>query len=195
MNKLIPQIEELLGQKGRCLVAIDGPCAAGKTTLAAALAQQLGADVFHTDDFFLQPHQRTPERFAQPGGNIDYERLEQELLAPLKKGEPFCYRPFDCRKMQLGAPRPVAPRPLCIVEGSYSLHPRCAGYYDLKLLLTVDRQTQQTRLQARSPALYDRFLQEWIPLENRYFDQTAITRRCDRVIETGEWNEYFTKHL
>jgi hypothetical protein len=31
--------------------------------------------LFHTDDFFLQPHQRTRERLESVGGNIDYERF------------------------------------------------------------------------------------------------------------------------
>ena len=39
---------------GMRIIAIDGRCAAGKTTLAARLAKELGGDVIHMDDFFLQ---------------------------------------------------------------------------------------------------------------------------------------------
>ena len=38
MNKeLLTAIDQLLAEKERVLIAIDGPCAAGKTTLAAQL--------------------------------------------------------------------------------------------------------------------------------------------------------------
>ena len=32
------------------------------------------------DDFFLRPEQRRPERFAEPGGNVDRERFAAEVL-------------------------------------------------------------------------------------------------------------------
>ena len=42
------------------VIALDGMCASGKSTLAAYAAQELGVTVFHMDDYFLQPFQRTP---------------------------------------------------------------------------------------------------------------------------------------
>lgn len=36
---------------GMRIIAIDGRCAAGKTTLAARLAKELGGDVIMMDDF------------------------------------------------------------------------------------------------------------------------------------------------
>ena len=45
------------------------------------------------DDFYLQPHQRTTKRLREPGGNVDYERFETEVLQPLLTGEAFSYRP------------------------------------------------------------------------------------------------------
>ena len=57
------------------LIAVEGRCASGKTTLASALQKELGCCVFHMDDFFLRPEQRTRERLLTAGGNIDYERF------------------------------------------------------------------------------------------------------------------------
>ena len=79
------------------LFALDGRCASGKTTLASALREAVGCGVIHMDDFFLRPEQRTEERLSQPGGNVDRERFLQEVLLPLKRGESFSYRPYDCR--------------------------------------------------------------------------------------------------
>ena len=41
------------------LIALDGRCGSGKTTLAGQLAEQFPASiVFHTDDYYLPPDQR-----------------------------------------------------------------------------------------------------------------------------------------
>ena len=56
------QIDELLAANDTVIVAIDGKCTSGKTTLASKLAEIYDCNVFHMDDFFLRPEQRTPER-------------------------------------------------------------------------------------------------------------------------------------
>ena len=71
------QINMLLEEKNFVIVAIDGKCTSGKTTLASQLAEIYDCNVFHMDDFFLRPEQRTPERFAEVGGNVDYERFHE----------------------------------------------------------------------------------------------------------------------
>ena len=161
------------------VVAIDGKCTSGKTTLASKLAEIYDCNVFHMDDFFLRPEQRTPERFAEVGGNVDYERFQEEVLLPLQSGKAFSYRPFDCSTFTLAAPVAVAPKRLNIIEGTYSHHPYFGNPYDLKILLTVDEETQQQRILERPSFLHKRFFEEWIPMENRYFDGFAIT--CAKV--------------
>ena len=42
-------------EKFPLLIAVDGRCAAGKTTLAAALREGTGCQVIHRDDFCLRP--------------------------------------------------------------------------------------------------------------------------------------------
>ena len=80
------QIMPIFATRGRVCVAIDGRCASGKTTLATALAVSLGATVFHADDFFLRPEQRTAERLSEPGGNMDRERLKAARAELRKHG-------------------------------------------------------------------------------------------------------------
>ena len=70
-------IDRLLTQKSQVIVSIDGPCTSGKTTLTQKLSERYDCNVFHMDDFFLRPEQRTQARFAQPGGNVDYERFQE----------------------------------------------------------------------------------------------------------------------
>lgn len=187
MNTLKARIAALLEEKPRVVVAIDGPCASGKTTLAAHLASESGAAVLHMDDFFLQPHQRTPERFAQPGGNVDAERFLAEVLLPLSRGEAFLYRRFDCGTQALLPGVRMTPGRLTIVEGSYSLHPMLEAHYDLRVLLGVRVDTQSARILARDgEKKHARFISEWIPLENRYFEATDIESRCDMKLAMEE---------
>ena len=174
MNSVVAEvsakIDGLLREKNFVIVAIDGKCTSGKTTLAGKLAEIYDCNVFHMDDFFLRPDQRTPERLAEIGGNVDYERFQEEVLLPLKSGQPFSYRPFDCKTFTLSAPVAVAPKKLNIVEGSYSHHPYFGAAYDWKILLTVDSETQRQRILKRPSFLHKRFFEEWIPMENRYLD-------------------------
>ena len=163
------RIDLLLAEQDQVMVAIDGKCTSGKTTLAGKLAEIYDCNVFHMDDFFLRPEQRTPERFAEVGGNVDYERFLEEVLLPLKSGKAFSYRPFDCSTFALSAPIQVTPKKLNIVEGTYSHHPYFGDPYDLKILLTVDEETQRQRIEQRPSFLHKRFFDEWIPMENRYF--------------------------
>ena len=168
-------IEALLAQNGTAIGAIAGKCTSGKTTLAARLAEIYDCNVLHMDDFFLRPEQRTQERFAEIGGNVDYERFKAEVLLPLRSGKAFSYRPFLCGSQTLGEPIAVSSRNLPIVEGTYSLHPYFEDPYDLKILLTVTEETQRQRVLNRPQFLHDRFFKEWIPMENRYFEVLPLS--------------------
>jgi uridine kinase len=176
------KIDELLAQKDMVIVAIDGKCTSGKTTLASKLAQIYDCNVFHMDDFFLRPEQRTLGRFAEIGGNVDYERFQKEVLLPLQSGKAFSYRPFDCSAFTLAVPVAVAPKKLNIIEGTYSHHPYFGNPYDLKILLTVDKETQRQRILDRPSVLHKRFFEEWIPMEDRYFDGFAIPGQADFIV-------------
>lgn len=165
------------------LLAIDGRCGSGKTTLARALQEKAGAVVVHMDDFFLQPHQRTPERFAEPGGNVDRERVLEEVLIPFKKGRPVVYRPYDAHKPAMLEPVHLAPTPITIIEGSYSCHPALWDFYDVRIFVDVEPGEQLRRIEARSgPEKLEVFKSRWIPLEEAYFRVLSL-KNCDFYIE------------
>ena len=163
------------------IIAIDGRSGAGKSSLAKTLEEKLGLSVVHMDDFFLQPHQRTVERLSEPGGNVDYERVESEVLRPLKSGEGHVsYRRFDCKTMSMQEERTVDGTRTVVVEGSYSCHPRLKKYYDLTIFLDVDGETQIQRLRERVGEEHlQMFIEKWIPLEEAYFEAFRIKENCD----------------
>lgn len=184
--ELLQAIDEKLPQLERLLLAIDGGSASGKTTLAALLGQRYGCPVFHMDDFFLRPEQRTPQRLAEPGGNVDRERFFSEVLQPLRQGGPASYRRYDCRTGQLLPPVLRQAGQLNVIEGAYSMHPELSALYDLSVFLAVSPETQRRRILQREPAFKQQlFFQKWIPMENRYFQAFSIPERCDLRIEIG----------
>jgi len=69
-REVFDAVRKLLASQERVIVAIDGRCGSGKTTLAALIAKEFDCSVFHMDDFFLPPGLRTPERLGEPGGNV-----------------------------------------------------------------------------------------------------------------------------
>ena len=183
MEQIRNRIDPLLATGKQVLIAIDGNCTAGKTTLAAALAKEYDCNVFHMDDFFLRPEQRTQARYAEAGGNVDYERFSEEVLQPLKAGRVFSYRPFSCRTFTLTDPVAVVPKQLNIVEGTYCLHPYFGDVYDLKLFLTVDSETQRERISHRPQHLQPKFFTHWIPMETLYFDTFRIPDQVDLYLD------------
>lgn len=188
-NKYIPYLDLLakldtLLEAGSVKLAIEGSSASGKTTLASLLEQIYDCTVFHMDDFFLRPEQRTKERFAQPGGNIDKERFIDEVLLPLSRGESINYRRFDCSTFTLTEPVSVAPKHLTVIEGAYSMHPELAEYYDFSVFLNISAELQKKRIEHRnSPGMALRFFNEWIPMERKYFEAFDIKAQCGMTID------------
>lgn len=184
LSLLVEKAQALSARQGRVIVALDGRCASGKTTLAGELAKEHGWSVVHMDHFFLRPEQRSAERYAQPGGNVDHERFLEEVLRPLRTGERPVYRPFDCHTQTLSGPIPFNPGPVVLVEGSYACHPALWDQYDLRAFLTVDPAVQMERVVRREGK--DRaqvFRERWIPLEENYFSACEVERRCDYRLE------------
>lgn len=184
-NELISLIEAMLKTKNKdIIIAIDGRCASGKTTLGEKLKNKFGGNLFHADDYFLRPHQRTEERLALPGGNFDKERFREEIIKGVLSGKDFSYTPFDCSLMALGGKREVKRNKLSIIEGSYSCHPEISENYDMKIFVTTDKTTQESRIISRNSEKAPMFFSKWIPLEEKYFSHFHIEENCNYIIIT-----------
>ena len=172
-------IDQAMKEHTQLRVAIDGPCASGKSTLGAALAEIYNCPLIHMDDFFLLPEQRTPERLAQPGGNVDYERFSAEVLSPLQKGNTAQFRPWQCHSGNFGPEVTVQAGPLTVVEGCYCLRPDLRDAFHLRIWVQVPWELRRQRLLERGgPECLARFEQQWIPLENKYFEYYNIMDNC-----------------
>lgn len=185
VHTILRSIKQTDPPKRPYIIAIDGRCGAGKSTIAARLAEELNATLFHMDDYFLRPEQRTPERFSTPGENIDHERFLKEILIPLKEGRTITYSPYSCTTQTLLDPITVTPADIVIVEGSYALHPTLRAYYDLRVFLTLFPREQEARIRARNgDAIWPMFKNRWIPMEEAYHIYCEVEKYSDLILWT-----------
>lgn len=185
-SRLLPLLLELakLPQTKKVrIIAIDGRAAAGKTTIGRLLADVIGAEVIHMDDFFLPPELRTMERFAEAGGNVHFERFFDEVLPKLKRNEPFSYRCFDCDIMTYGEYRKIGRSDWRIVEGAYCCHPAFGEYMDLRVFCDVLPDEQIRRIIARNGLeMANVYFSKWIPMEEYYFASGRIREKASIII-------------
>ena len=177
------QIDSLTEKRENVVVAIEGRSCAGKSTLSEKLQEIYDCNIFHMDDFFLRPEQRTAERYAEPGGNIDYERFKEEILQPLKNRDNIILRKFSCSDMKLCSPEYITKSDITVIEGVYSMHPFFGEYYDFSVFFDISDELQQKRILNRNtPEKAHRYFNEWIPLEDDYFFTAKIRNRCKMII-------------
>lgn len=163
---------------GQVTVAIDGRCGSGKSTLGRILQEIYSCNLFHMDDYFLRPGQRTGERLKEAGGNVDYERFRSEIFDHLSDEDGFEYQRYDCTRQCLTEYIRVPGAKLNIIEGAYSQHPYFGDVYDRRFFLDIDAQEQTERIRKRNgERMLERFKNEWIPMENRYFDAYQIKEK------------------
>ena len=141
--------------------------------------------MIHLDDFYLPFEKRTAEQMAKPGGNIDFERLQEEVLLPLRRGRSTSYQPYNCHTNQFFPARELDSRLVTIVEGSYSCHPELKDFYDFCIFMDITPELQRKRLQDRNFSMLEDFLKIWIPREEYYFNTCHVREYCDLIIDNG----------
>ena len=179
-NKILNDAEKILSliKKRPCIIALDGRCAAGKSTLASVMKKEFGATVFHMDDFFLLPQMRTAER-----NYLNVEWLLKEVLLPLSRGESFSYKPYECFASCFGKEIFCTPAQISVVEGVYSCRPELRKFYDLCVFADIDKDEQKNRILLRNADKAQMFFSKWIPLEEEYFEAFRIKENADLVLQ------------
>ena len=159
----VSAVLDLVGQRQAeanrpIVVAIDGPSCAGKSILATAVALRSGGSVLEGDDFYRStlPGLTVSQREAMSDAAvvdavIDWQRLRDQALLPLRAAELATYQPYDwdADDGRLAPPKTVPPANLIIVEGVYSARPELADLVDAAVYLGVDPQTRARRYAER----------------------------------------------
>jgi uridine kinase len=177
--------------RGVLVVAIDGHGAAGKSTIAAVVAEVMGAALVHTDDFFEvapEPGVSRPARLgvsspAEPGLSAYYawRRLRAEALEPLRAGRGAAFRRYDWeRGSGLDGTVSVTPGPLIVLEGVFSASPELSDLVDRSVFVDTPEPERLRRLRAQvAPGEWD---DEWLKAEQAYFDLIRPPSAFDLVV-------------
>ena len=116
---------------------------------------------------------------------MDYERFKAEIIDNVNIQHNFTFNIYDCSCDSFWESGTVFHKRLNVVEGVYSMHPYLCDVYDYKIFMDVDKDKQLQRIEQRNgKAMLSRFVNEWIPLENRYFSADDVKSKCDIVFDT-----------
>ncbi|MEV7973155.1 AAA family ATPase [Cellulomonas sp. NPDC089187] len=151
------------------LVLIDGPAGSGKTTLAAALATELHAQVVHMDDLYP----------GWSGLSAGVTRLHDEILLPLADGHPAEYRRYDWHTASLAEPHPVPVADVLIVEGCGSGSRRPARWSTLLIWVETTDDERLARGLARDGADARSHWLRWMAEERALYAAQDTAARAD----------------
>lgn len=156
------------------LVCVDGPAGAGKSTLAQRLAAALGgAPVVHMDDLFE----------GWSGLDPAWPRLEEQVLALLRRGAPARYQRYDWVRQEFGETVEVAPPPALVLEGVSSGRREAARWASLLVWVDAPRDVRLARgVERDGEALRGQWL-AWLDSEAAHFAAHATAQRADVVVD------------
>ena len=186
-------------------VAIDGPPAAGKTTLADELAVVLrarGRDVIRAtiDDFLFPRAQRYPRgEYSVEGCYFDahdYDALNRVLLDPLGPGgdRRFQHALYD-RTADTALSPPVttaAAEAVLVFDGVFLMRPELVDRWDLRVFVstalerTVDRAVFRERRVSSRADVERRWRERYIPSQELYFATVRPTDHVDIIVHNDE---------
>ncbi|MFN2493185.1 MAG: uridine kinase [Pyrinomonadaceae bacterium] len=182
-------------------VAIDGPDAAGKTTLAHEIAASLLTSnrpvILASIDGFHNPARIRHERGAtSPEGyyydSFNYPALAESLLLPLGPDGSRRYSSsvFDFRidAESQTSPKLAEPNAILLFDGVFLLREELRKYWDFTIFVHATFQTILLRAERRDKHLFGsieevrkRYEQRYIPGQNLYFAE-CLPKECAQVV-------------
>jgi uridine kinase len=154
------------------VVAVDGPGGAGKSTLAARIAEGLGgAQVAHTDDF------------ASWDVPLDWwPRLRGELLEPLARNEAARYRCTDWTGSGEERYETIRPAAIVLLEGVSASRSAFRPYLAYTIWVETPRDVRLARGLARDGEAARRLWERWTAEEDAYVERERPHERADAVV-------------
>lgn len=186
-------------------VAVDGPPAAGKTTLADELAVILrsrGRTVIRAtiDDFLVPRARRYPRGEYSPEGCYldahDHDALNRVLLDPLGPGGDRRFQPavYDhTADTTLSPPLTTAPADAVLIfDGVFLLRPELIDRWDLRILVstefetTVDRAVTRERAASSRAEVERRWRERYIPAQRLYVATVRPAEHADIIVHNDD---------
>jgi uridine kinase len=138
------------------------------------------------DDFYRPLPERTREALTPIEAvdlSFDWERLRDEALAPLLRGEAARFRRYDWTSDRLGEDEAeVGVAGVVIVEGVYVARPALRGYLDLIVVVEAPRELCAERLAARGENTPEQ-IARWQAADDWYFAHHDPRRSAALVVD------------
>lgn len=137
--EILAQVDRLSSRNGVNLVTVDGPSGAGKTTLANAIAVELGATVVHTDQIV-------------PGWHSLHEGVQiiaRQIIHPLSGGAVARARTYDWDALALDGWLEVEPAAIVIIEGCGTASVANYELVGARIWVDAPAADRETRLRSR----------------------------------------------
>jgi len=180
-------VDRCLSADSLFIVGIDGCGAAGKSWLANEVRGTLAnrsrnVSVVHMDDFYFPSSLRNgisvPDIVCPA---FDWQRLRNEVLAPLKAAQPARYQRYDWPSDALAEWHDV-PLGIVIVEGVHATRIELEQFYDLTVWVECPRSVRLARgMERDGEAACRQWEEEWMSAEDRYISQQSPHTRADIV--------------
>jgi uridine kinase len=198
----LARVIDHLHRDGRVLVAVDGPDAAGKTTLTRQLADAVQRPVVTASlDGWHNPRETRTRRGADSAegcylDSFDYDALCVRLLVPFRAGHDIVQTAgFDYRSDQpitaeaVGVP----PTAALLLDGVFLQRPELRGRWDLTVYLHVPESVTLARAAQRDGDLFgdekellERYERRYLPAQRIYADDAAPMHNADIVVDNSD---------
>ena len=133
------------------------------------------------DDFYPVVPDGTPLARNAVGSAFDWQRLRDEVMAPLRAGQPAHYQRYDWPSDALAEWRDVS-RGIVIVEGVYSTRIELEEFYDLTVWVESLQPLRLARgIERDGEVARRKWEDEWMPAEDRYVKEQSPHTRADMV--------------
>lgn len=186
----IALIESRKKQGARLFFAIDGGMGAGKSTLAKEIRNRLGGVSILRTDHFFRPLNEYPAASLAAEQLYDlyfpWQRMRDEALIPLRRGETARYQRFDWSADRLLQRITVEPEEIVLVEGVYSNRPELRPILDAAIFIDAPRDERIRRVLARDPNSSTDWITPWMSAEDWYFTHIRPQATADLLLRSAE---------
>jgi len=157
-------------------VVIDGPSGSGKSTFATRLAEATGAGLLRLEDMYP----------GWDGLDEGAQRLVDDVLGPLSRGEQATIRRWDWLEMREREREPLVTEPLLVIEGVGAGSRAASPFISLLIWLEAETEERYARAIARDGEVYLDHWDRWAAQEQVTFAREATRDRADRSYRTDD---------